>query len=73
MNPFKVTKCVCKNTSFEEILEYASEHDITDIEDLRKVELCSTNCRMCDPYIRIVLEEGKTEFEPGAYLKNRAG
>ena len=73
MSSFKVTKCVCKNTTFEEIKAYSEKHGINDIEKLREAELCSTNCRMCDPYIRIMLEEGTTEFEPGAYLKNRAG
>jgi bacterioferritin-associated ferredoxin len=73
MTPFKVTKCVCKKISFEEIKQYCDEHGISEIEPLREQEICSTNCRMCDPYIRVMFETGETEFTPGAYLKNRAG
>ena len=73
MSSFKVTKCICCNITFEEILAYAKEHEKEDIDELRAADICSTNCRMCDPYIRITLTEGVTEFEPGAYLKQMTG
>lgn len=73
MNPLRVTKCICKKITFAEIFVYASKHNITEVELLRERGVCCTNCRMCEPYVRMTLENGQTSFEPGAYLKNRAG
>jgi hypothetical protein len=73
MNPLRVTKCICKKITFADVLDYAIEHNIKEVETLRENGICCTNCRMCEPYVRITLEKGQTTFEPGEYLKNRAG
>ncbi len=71
MSGFKVNRCICQKVSFEQIKEYANEHQITDIKQLQAKEICSTKCHMCVPYVEMVLETGETEFEPGAYIRRK--
>lgn len=66
-----VVKCICHDRSFEEIKEYAEEQDLNTIEELREERFCSCGCRMCTPYVELVLETGETVFEPGAYYKRK--
>ncbi|HCD53236.1 MAG TPA: hypothetical protein DEQ34_12355 [Balneolaceae bacterium] len=73
MTPYRVTKCVCKKITFKEIKVYVEEHGVQDVEELRDAGVCSSKCRMCDPYIRLMMETGETEFKPGAFLGNKAG
>ena len=73
MNPYRVTKCVCKNITFKEIKVYAENHDMYSVEELRDAGICSSKCRMCDPYIRMMLKTGEIDFKPGAFLGNKAG
>lgn len=61
----KVEKCICHNKTFEEIKEYAAEHDISTVEELQKRDFCSNSCRLCAPYVETMLKTGQTEFSPG--------
>jgi len=69
----KVTRCICHDCSFEKIKEYAEEHKLATVEELQKREICSCGCRMCAPYIELILETGETAFEPGAYYRRSKG
>lgn len=71
MTPFYVTKCVCHHKSFEEIVSYATKHEMTTVEELREHEYCSLKCKMCAPYIELALESGETAFKPGCYQNRK--
>jgi len=68
MSEFLVNRCICHEHSFEEIKEYAKENGYNELEDLQTVNYCSNSCRMCAPYVEMVLETGQTAFKPGAYF-----
>lgn len=71
MSDFLVNRCICHERSFEEIKEYAKEKGYNDLEDLQIDNYCSNGCRICAPYVEMVLETGETAFEPGAYYKRK--
>jgi NAD(P)H-nitrite reductase large subunit len=71
MSSFLVTKCVCHNKGFDEIREYAKRNGIETVDELRERGVCSTKCKMCVPYIELVLETGDIEFEPGGYYRRK--
>jgi len=71
MSDFLVNRCICHERSFEEIKEYAQQKGYKDLEDLQIDNYCSNGCRICAPYVEMVLETGETAFEPGAYYKRK--
>lgn len=64
----KVTRCICYDISFAEIKEIAESEGIKAVNELREKDICCNNCLMCEPYVEMVLETGKTEFELGVFL-----
>lgn len=69
----KVTRCICHKRSFEEIKIYATEHDLSSVDDLQNHNYCSNSCGLCAPYVEVTLETGQTEFTPGEpYRKKRS-
>ncbi|MEO1022738.1 MAG: hypothetical protein AAFW89_09340 [Bacteroidota bacterium] len=60
-----VDRCVCHNVSFEIIKELAAKEGIRNIEELQMLEISSTKCKMCRPYIEMMFETGETKFRPG--------
>jgi bacterioferritin-associated ferredoxin len=58
-----VTHCVCHNLSFEQLLDQARAAGL-GFDQLRDATKCSTNCGMCEPYIRLMLQNGQTRFRP---------
>ncbi len=71
MSRLLVTHCICHARSFEEIKDFAEQAGFTRVEELQAADFCSTNCKMCKPYVEMMFETGETAFEPGAYLKQR--
>lgn len=69
MSKYKVSKCICHDRSFKEILDYARDNQYKEIDTLQEDDYCSCNCGMCVPYIELMFETGETEFEPGAYYR----
>jgi bacterioferritin-associated ferredoxin len=61
----KVVKCICHAKTFDEIKAYAEKHNISTLEELQERNYCSNGCRMCTPYVEMVLKTGQTEFNPG--------
>ena len=55
MSDCLVNRCICHEHSFEEIKEYAKEKGYTDLEDLQIDNYCSNGCRICAPYVEMVL------------------
>lgn len=69
MSEYKISKCICHDRSFAEILEYARDNRYSEIEELQDDAYCGCSCGMCVPYIKCMFETGKTEFRPGSYYK----
>ncbi|MEX0927771.1 MAG: hypothetical protein WD266_08040 [Balneolales bacterium] len=59
-----VIMCVCHRISFEELKDYAMEHDLS-FGDLISREKCCCGCRMCRPYVEKMMRTGQTAFVPG--------
>lgn len=64
-----VDQCICHEISFTEIKKIAEEQGYSSVEEIQNAGLSSTNCKMCEPYIREMLITGKTSFVPGFHLK----
>lgn len=64
-----VDRCVCHDISFIEIKKIAIEKGYISIEEIQKAGVSSTSCKMCEPYVKLMLETGKTSFVPGIHLK----
>ncbi len=64
-----VDRCICHNISFRQIKEIAEEKGYHDIQELQAEKISSTNCKLCQPYVKEVLRTGKTSFRPGVDLK----
>jgi len=60
---FEVTKCVCYDTTFEEMKEIMEKNNIGTIDELRKIKPVASNCKLCLPYINKMIETGKIKFE----------
>jgi len=56
-----ITMCVCQGMPFERLLRLAREHQWT-LEDIMRETACGAGCGLCRPYIRQMLETGKTAF-----------
>ncbi|SHF64264.1 hypothetical protein SAMN05443144_11160 [Fodinibius roseus] len=65
MSPGRINRCICHNRMFAEIKRYSREHNITSVHELQEIGFCSTNCGLCIPYIKAMLETAETEFIPG--------
>ncbi len=59
-----VDRCICHQISFSEIKRISEERGLQSVEELRVEKVCSTNCKLCEPYIRKMLETGETSFKP---------
>jgi bacterioferritin-associated ferredoxin len=54
-----VTRCVCRDIPFEDLLAIARESEI-DFDTLCDRTGCCTGCSMCEPYVRLTLATGRT-------------
>jgi len=59
-----VDRCVCFDKTFTEMKKVIDKHNITTLDELKKYFIFGENCRICLPYVELVLSSGKTEFEP---------
>lgn len=60
---FEVTKCVCYDTTFEEMKDIMNKNNINTLEELRQIKPVALNCKLCVPYINKMIETGETKFE----------
>jgi len=56
-----VNRCLCHDLSFEDLRGLAEEKGL-DFEGLQTETDCSMGCGLCEPYVRLMLKTGKTEF-----------
>jgi hypothetical protein len=57
----KVDRCVCLPMTFERLKSLADEQRL-DLDSLKAKTQCCMSCKMCEPYIRRMLETGETAF-----------
>ena len=58
-----VDRCVCFDKTFAEMKTKIEKHGITTLDELKKYFVFGENCRICIPYVELILKTGKTEFE----------
>lgn len=68
-----VNRCICHQILFSELRAMAHDKGFTQIEDFQRESICSTKCKLCIPYIKRMLQEGITEFKPGAVYHKEPG
>jgi bacterioferritin-associated ferredoxin len=56
-----VSRCICRNTPFTELLPRARSNDWS-LEDLMRETGCGAQCGLCRPYLRRMLRTGETAF-----------
>lgn len=56
-----VDRCVCINITFERLHELHRAEGL-DLEGLKESTGCCSGCANCEPYIRLMLKSGQTEF-----------
>jgi bacterioferritin-associated ferredoxin len=61
MAPLRITRCVCRDTSFASLLTLAGERQWT-LADLVRETGCGAGCGLCRPYLREMLRTGQIEF-----------
>jgi bacterioferritin-associated ferredoxin len=66
MGNYKVKRCICHQRTFESLKNLAEREEIETVEELQRRRLCGRGCGMCVPYVRLMLETGKTAFDPKA-------
>lgn len=57
-----VDRCICHKITFSEIKKIAEKNGYSTIEELQKANISSTNCKLCQPYVKEMLRSGKTSF-----------
>lgn len=57
-----IDRCICHKITFSEIKKIAEERNFSTIEELQKAKISSTNCKLCEPYVKQMLKTGKTVF-----------
>jgi bacterioferritin-associated ferredoxin len=56
-----VNRCICRDTSFADLLPRARQNSWT-LADLMRETGCGAQCGLCRPYLREMLRTGETEF-----------
>ena len=56
-----VSRCICRNTPFAELLARAQARGWS-LEELIKQTGCGAQCGLCRPYLRRMLRTGETVF-----------
>jgi hypothetical protein len=59
-----VDRCVCFEKKFSEMKIIAGKYNLKNIKELKEYIVFGENCKFCLPYVELMLETGKTEFEP---------
>lgn len=58
-----IDRCYCFDLSFEDLKRVAQETGVTSVEGLRRHVTFGENCQLCHPYVRCMLNTGKTAFD----------
>jgi len=60
---FEVTKCICYDTTFEEMKAIMIKYNLRTVDELIKIKPVALNCKLCLPYINKMIATGDTVFE----------
>lgn len=61
MTPVTISRCVCKDTSFQTLMDAAAEQR-WNLASLMEATGCGAECGLCRPYLRRMLATGQTVF-----------
>jgi bacterioferritin-associated ferredoxin len=56
-----VSRCICRDLPFTDLKQIATTEHL-NFEQLRARTGCSATCRLCEPYVRLMLLTGETRF-----------
>jgi len=59
---FCVDRCVCFNRTFADLKQVAERTGAKTLEALQEEAEFGLACRICNPYVRRMLETGETDF-----------
>ncbi len=57
-----VRACICHDLSFERLRAIAQSRGL-DLQALKDATGCCTSCSLCEPFVRLMLKTGRTEFD----------
>jgi NAD(P)H-nitrite reductase large subunit len=60
--PVRVDRCICFKRSFDELYAIAKKTGVSTLEDLQLETEFGMSCRICNPYVRRMLQTGQTVF-----------
>ena len=58
-----VDRCICYDKTFAEMKLVIDEHGLNSFDELKNHITFAENCRLCVPYVELVIKTGKTKFE----------
>lgn len=58
-----VDRCICFNRLFSEMKQVMTDNNLTTFEELKQHITFGENCRLCVPYVKMMIKTGKKEFE----------
>jgi bacterioferritin-associated ferredoxin len=59
----RIDRCVCFQVTFATLREVASVTGADSVEALQRHIRFGLNCRLCHPYVRVMLETGQVVFD----------
>jgi hypothetical protein len=59
-----VDRCVCFNSLFSEMQQVMLHNKLNTFEELKKHVTFGENCKLCEPYVKLMINTGGIEFEP---------
>lgn len=61
MTGVRITRCICRQVPFAELLPLAESRD-WKLTDVMRETGCGDQCGLCRPYLRVMLATGQTVF-----------
>lgn len=58
----RIDRCLCYGATFRSLKEIAERTGARSLDELRRHVEFGTNCGLCRPYVRRMLETGQTVF-----------
>lgn len=58
-----VDRCVCYDKTFAEMKSVIDEQGLSSFDELKNHITFAENCRLCVPYVELVIKTGKTVFK----------
>lgn len=59
-----VNRCICHQVSFIEIKKIAEAKNLKTLEEIQAAKISCTQCKLCIPYVKMMLKTGKVSFDP---------